>query len=284
MPDSKLAPGDPQLQLAPYPRLSPSSLYMRVDDNLRITAYNALASVILGIRSRVLSLGGEVQASADVLTPATDRSASSTIVVTDEGWLLGGEVFATGAAPLIGQTYVVVELVRGLGSSAIALQTIAAGYITAKQPLPFPNVLLSSSVDNAGAIRAITGTTPGAGVDISEAVPTGARWELLAFSALLTSAVAVANRIVQLTLDDGVTIFARVSNQQNQAASLAWNYSWIAGGALLNSGNLLVVHNALPVNCRLAAAARIRTATTAIQAADQWSAVKYLVREWIEGA
>lgn len=269
---------------SPYPRLAAAGIYLRIDDNIRVTAYNALASVVLNLRSRVLALDGQVQASNDQFTPATNRTASSFIAVTDEGWLQGGEVFVSSAAPLIGQTFVVVEIVRGLGSSALALQMIASGYVTAKQPLAFPNVIQMSSVDNVGAIRAIAGATPGAGAEISETVPTGARWELLAFSALLTTAVAAANRIVQLTIDDGATVFARLSNQQTQVASLAWNYSWCAGSPLLNSGGLLVVHGTLPVNLRLAAAARIRTVTAAIQGADQWSAVEYLVREWIEGA
>lgn len=279
-----LTPDQAATQRRQFAQVSPSAVYMRIDDNLRVTAYNALASVTLNIRSRVLSLDGTIQASDDRLVPSTARAASSLVLVTDEGWLLGGEVFVSGAAPLVGQTYVVVEVVRGSSGAVTPLQVIAAGYATAKMPLVFPSSPIASSLDGVGALRSITGTTPGAGVDISESVPTGARWELLAFHALLTSAVAAANRVVQLTLDDGTTIYARVSNQQNQAASLAWRYSWAAGVPLLNPGNLLVVHGTLPVNLRLGAGHRARTATTAIQAADQWSEVQYLVREWIEGA
>ena len=263
---------------------APALQYLRADDNLRVTTYNALASVIVTVRARVLTADGTIEDVNDTQTPNTDRTAKTSITRTSAGWLLGGQVFVSSAAPLIGQTYVVVEIVRGESTAAIALQVLASGYVTSKQPLPFPMPMPESSLDGAGALRSISGTTPAAGAEISETVPTGARWELLAFAALLTTAVAAANRIVQLTLDDGAAVYGRFSNQQNQAASLAWNYSWGEGLPLLNSGGLLVVHGTLPVNNGLGSGHRIRTSTTAIQAADQWSAVQYLVREFLEGA
>src|SRR5437868_7689263 len=114
-------------------QLTPSSVYLRLEDNLRITSYNSLASVVLNVRSRVLNVEGTIQASGDVQTPNTDRSGKASVIVTDEGWLLGGDVFVSGAAPVIGQTFVVVEVVRGNDpNSATPLQMIAAGYVTAK--------------------------------------------------------------------------------------------------------------------------------------------------------
>jgi hypothetical protein len=167
----------------PLGEMFASSWYMKIDDNIRITSYNALASVRLEVRYRFVDCEGKIGANQEAQTPNTDRTAKSTIFVTPEGWLLGGEVFVSGAAPLIGQTYVVVEIVRGLGSSALPLQVIAAGYVSAKQPLPFPNTQMYSTLDGGGALRSIAGATPAAGAEISETVPTGARWQLLALRA-----------------------------------------------------------------------------------------------------
>jgi hypothetical protein len=48
--------------------------------------------------------------------------------------------------------------------------------------------------------------------------------------------------------------------------------------------NATTTPNALPVGVRLPAAFRIRTTTISIDVGDQYSAVQYLVKEWIEGA
>ena len=262
-----------------------SSWWMHVDDNLRITSYNALASVRLEVRYRFIDKDrGDIQATQEAQSPNTDRTAKSSIFVTPEGWLLGGEVFVSGAAPLIGQTYVVVEIVRGLGSSALALQVIAAGYVSAKQPLPFPNAQMFSSLDSGGAVRSITGATPGAGAEISETVPTGARWELVSFGANLVTSAAAANRMPALTLDDGTTIYFRGPMNVNEVASGTWSNYWTQGQLVSAAAPSNVINGAIPANIRLGAGHRIRTVTAAIQGGDQWGTVQYLVREWLEGA
>lgn len=261
-----------------------SPWYLRVDDNIRITSYNALASVKLEIRYRMIDGSGLIMAGQEVQTPNTDRTAKTTIYPTPEGWLLGGEIFVSGAAPLLGQTFVVVEIVRGLASSALPLQLIAAGYVSAKQPLAFPSPQIASSLDGGGALRSIAGSTPAAGAEISETVPTGARWELLAFKAALTNSATVANRSPVLTLDDGATIFVVMNNNLNQAASSTFTYSYYPGSQVVQSPSGFNIQQHLPIGIRLGGGYRIRTSTVNIQVGDQWSAIQYLVREWLEGA
>ena len=258
--------------------------YLRMDEDLRITSYNALASVVLSVRARMYEADGRVTDSIDSHTPNTNRTAATSIVRTAEGWLLGGEVFVSSAAPLLGQTFVVVEVVRGESTAAIATQLLAAGYVTAKQPLLFPQTVPSSSLDGGGALRSIAGTTPGAGAEISETVPTGARWKLLAFAAQLVTSAAAANRVPALFVDDGATVLYRAPVNVNEVASSTWQNSWIPVGSFNQTASGNVVREVLPVELFLGAGYRLRTVTTAIQAADQWSAVQYLVREWIEGA
>jgi hypothetical protein len=276
---------DPQSQQS-YPMSAnfASPWYMLKEDNLRLTSYNALASVRLEVRYRFVDTSGCLIPSQEAQTPNTDRTAKASIFITPEGWLLGGEVFVSGAAPLIGQTYVVIEIVRGVGSSALPLQVIAAGYVSAKQPLPFPGVQITSSLDSGGAIRSIAGATPGAGAEISETVPTGARWELLSFGANLVTSGAAANRMPVLTLDDGTTIYFRGPMNVNEVASGTWLNYWTQGLLVSAAGPSNVINGSIPIGVRLGAGHRIRTVTAAIQAGDQWGTVQYLVREWLEGA
>jgi hypothetical protein len=264
-------------------QLAPSSVYLRLEDNLRITSYNSLASVVLNIRSRVLSCEGKVQASADVQTPNTDRSAKASILVTDEGWLLGGDVFVSGAAPITGQTFVVVEIVRGNdANSATPLQVIAAGYVTAKQPLTFPGDV-RSSLAGPGAIRAITGTDPAPAVEITEAVPTGARWRVISLRATLVTDANVANRNAAFGYDDGATTLYLSQSDFAHTAGLSIPYNVAGHGyrGAPSAGFDRVVGWPTPV---LLAGQRLKTVTSSMQVGDNWSAPQMLVEEWLEAA
>lgn len=283
LPDTMMADADAQRRL--FAGLTPSSVYLTIDDNLRVTAYNSLASVVCQIRLRMLNLEGRVVPSgSESLTPTTNRAATSTLIVTDEGWLLGGQVFVSGAAPLEGQTFVVVELVRGaVAANAVPVQVIASGYVTAKMPLTFPGPV-KSALDGQGVLRSIVGTVPGAGAEITETVPTGARWELKSLSLALITAVAVANRIPAITLDDGASLFFASAIPGNETASATWSNQWGQGIGFSFSAAAFVGNAAIPVGVRLPAGGRIRTSTTNIQAADQYGAPRYEVLEWLEGA
>lgn len=274
---------DPVEALRLLTRVSSGALYMGRDDNLRVTSYNALAAVRVQARWRVLPIDGPAVASADSHVANTDRTAKSSVFITPEGWLLGGEVFVSGAAPLIGQTFVVVELVRGSTGDVQPLQIIAAGYISAKQPLLIPAASIGSSVQGAGAIRSITGTNPAAGAEISETVPTGARWLLRGFTAALVTNATVATRRVALLLDDGAATLIALQATDGQAASLTRSYSGP------NVGSYVVAQTStlgLPFQqgIPLIAGARIRTVTANLDPGDDWGAPQLLVEEFIEGA
>jgi hypothetical protein len=258
--------------------------YLRRDENLRVTSYNAVAAVTLTIRSRVFNLDAAILDASDTHIPNTDRSAKTSIIRTDEGWLLDGQVALSGAAPQKGQCFVVVEILRGESAAAVATRVLCAGYVTAKQPLLFPRDAIGDSLDGQGALRSITGTTPAAGANLTETVPTGARWLLLAFHYRLTASAVVATRVADLILDDGANIYYRAPPQATQTATQVMDYSAGAGvgSGFSNSSNEFLI--ALPVDNRLGAGHRIRTSITALDAGDQISQVQYLVREWIEGS
>lgn len=265
-------------------------IYLTGEDALRLSVLNGAAGVTVELTGRFLP--ARVSDSEPIprvgpfvhpLTPATDRSVSSVIRGLGEGWLLDWCVVVTAGSPLVGQCYAKVAIVRGVDASARLLSVLGRGYVTAKQELAWPGSRFEGFLDTPGALRSITGTAPAAGVDIVETAPAGVRWELLSFFATLTTAATVANRVPMLILDDGVHTFNESSQQQQQAASLTWDYLWSPGDQNQAAGNRLVVTASLGNPVFLGAGFRMRTNTSAIQAADQWSAPQYVVREWIEG-
>jgi hypothetical protein len=260
-------------------------LYVTGEDALCLTVFNAAAGVIVTVTGRMQLLGEDrPKPFSQPLTSATDRSASTARFAIGEGWLLNAQVVVTTGTPAAGQTFARLSLCRGTTSNALELFTLAANYITAKMPLSYPGSPVLGSTEGAGALRSITGSTPAAGAEVSETVPTGARWELLTFATLFTTSAAAAHRVPQLVLDDGALTLFRVGAGLNQAASLAQRRSWFQGAPAPYLDNASNVPLPLPGNIRLPAGARIKTITAAIDAADQYSVVQYLVREWIEGA
>lgn len=280
-------PGSPSpfLDGGGRPLLNPALLYVDGNYALRLNAWCSVAGVTLGLRYRFLrAIDGQVVDSAEQLSPTANRVLTTTDLQLSNGFPLNVEVFALAGTPTIGQCFVQVQIVRGRGAAALATATLLQAYITATNARAWPGSLLESSLDGAGALRSIIGTTPGAGVEVTETVPAGVRWELLAFHVRLTTAVAAANRFVQLLLDDGTAIpYAQIYPFTSaHAASLVFPYSFYAGGPT-NVGQA-AFQGALPINLRLEAAHRVRTSTIAIQAADQYDQVQYLVREWLTAA
>src|SRR4051812_18481105 len=164
------------------------------EDNLRITTIGALANAVLAIEGRLVSPAGVTMPFAERHVPSSAYASLSQILPIAEGTLTHLQVRATTGAALRGHVFAVVEVVRGGGSNAQPLGTILQGYVTATQRLAWPGSPLESSIAGAGRLRSLTGTDPAAGVEISETVPAGARWRLVAVRLLLVTSAVVANR------------------------------------------------------------------------------------------
>lgn len=265
-------------------RLGSVQRYLTGAETIRLTVFNAASGVTVTISGRRFDQDARISEFAHRLTPTTNRVATTLDITPGDGWLLGLAVRVTAGAPLDGQTYAVVEVGAGAGGTFTAYDVLCAGTISAAKRLAWPGSPLAGPLDGAGAIRSITAAVPAAGAEISETVPTGARWEVLAFHGILTTSATVATRLPLLRFDDGTTQYFEASAIVGLAASLALRYGWAEGipNVLLPSNGTPL--GPMPMNNRLAAGHRIRTSTINIQAADQWSAVQYVVREWIEGA
>lgn len=127
------------------------------------------------------------------------------------------------------------------------------------------------SVSGIGAVSVVTAVgNPAAGADWSFVVP--ATRQLICVTALLTTAVAVANRTPQLKLATATPVTIVLSPlAPAQVASLADTYVWFPG-APLSAAAAATITAPIPT-VTLAANSTIGTVTAGIQAADQWSAI-----------
>lgn len=253
-------------------------VYVREDDVLQVQLI-ADAVRTMNLQYRILRPDGTVLVSQDVLAITAGQTPFFFSRQLAEGILLSVALLpATSIASSLYQ-YASIGLRRQNLGTASLHQVLCAGYVTQACPLTWPGFTAQRPTDGAGILRSITGTVPGAGVDISEIVPANTRWQLLSLFAQLTTAVAVANRQATLELDDGANIFVQGPPGPVQAASLIWEYSFqVLGFAPAVTGTDVVMH--YDNSQILGPGFRIRTNTNALQAADQWTAPVYLVREW----
>src|SRR4051812_32014952 len=138
--------------------------------------------------------------------------------------------FASAGTPIIGQTFVRVQLIRGLSGATLPIATLLQGYVTSRQDLAYPGSPIRMSTEDAFPVRIITGTDPAAGVEIVETVPDGAVWELVSVTARLVTSAAAAVRFPMLQLDHGGSTFGLHQVSGSIGASVGKFCTWHIGG------------------------------------------------------
>lgn len=261
---------------------SPSQFYLTGEDRLRIVTVCSVTGVTVAIRARIADFNGDTKPEGWTHLPASNRTTRSEDYPVGDGSLLNVTVFASAGTVRIGQLYVMVQLVRGFGAAAVVLATLLAGYVTTTTALGFPGSPIESSVEGYGAYRRITGTTPALGGEISETVPTGARWQLLGVNATLTTSVVAVNRTPNLYMDDGGSQYFASGQPVPVGASSTTAYWWAVGMPLAVQVGLIGSMAGLFEPNRMIAGTRFFTITSNLQAGDQWSPPNYLVQEWLE--
>lgn len=142
---------------------------------------------------------------------------------------------------------------------------------------------MNSGVLSGGStIRALVGTDPAAGAEISEIVPVSTVRRFMSVSFTLVTDATVANRFVTFILDDGANIFYQVASTLVQTATQTLRYS--AADVPASAGQNIVT---LPIPAVWLAAFpanfRFRTSTVGLQPGDDFSAPTWLFEEFRVG-
>jgi len=129
----------------------------------------------------------------------------------------------------------------------------------------------------------VNGTDVAANTEISETVPAGKHWELIAVSVALVQGATQTPQPI-LVLDDGTdVVFESFGSSAAQAASTTCRYTWAPGNPLTGLiGTGTNVHSVapLPAGLRLPPGYRIRTVTLGIGANSNYGVPSLLVVEW----
>lgn len=280
-------------ELAPAPlatageQLSPSPFHFRFtgEDRLQLETWNSVSGVRVALQGRVWDPATGIRPFGFEHVPNTDRSLASELLTFGTGYLLNLVVFASSGTPRVGQTFVSLHVVRGSTGAIYRLATIVQGYVTRSQELAFPGSPIHTSDDSGGVLRLVAGSDPAVGAEVSELVPTGARWQMLAFSVTLSTAPNVANRVPNLLFDDGISVFSYAPADRAIQDSRTETAYWAIGPRQAAPAiGTPPAFGLLPPEVVLTAGLRFRTLTTNLQAGDDYGVPVYLVREWLESA
>lgn len=261
---------------------SPFQFLTDADTYLRVVSANSAPGVVLAIQGRRLDDKGTIQPLNEIHTTNTDRSVKTQDYKLGVGALLNVAVFVKAGTPLIGSTYVLVQLTRNTGAPAIVLGALLAGVVTTSQSLGFPGSPIVDSLSVQPAVRNIVGTLPAPGGQIIETVPTGARWELVGLHHTFTASAAVASRFVYSQFDDAVHIRLNTFPGVSIAASQAFSLSWARNLYPNWDGTNQLATIQLPLGLTMLAGDRLLIGAINIQAGDQFSAPIYQVLERLE--
>lgn len=261
---------------------SPFQFVGDADTFLRVTSVCSVSGVTLALQGRRVDEQGALQALQEFHAPFSTRTRKTQDYKLGAGSLLNLTVFATAGSPLAGQCYVMVQLLRNFGGTAIILGTLLGGYVTATQALGFPGSPIASSVEGEPCLRAIVGTTPAVGASIFEAVPAGARWEPLSWRFDFTTSPVVADRKPVLVFNIGGNNIGQVVNFSTIPAS---NFAHFTFMPLIESTSdpiRNVYQAAWGSRMILLAGSTLQQTAYNLDVNDQFGQPFYLVREWLE--
>lgn len=252
------------------------------EDVLEVTSWNSAAGVRLRIAGRVHAGPGDIKPFSDQHTPNTDRTSNTTVITMPAGELLNAIVYAEAGSPQAGQTFVRISVRRGAGGAFVRLGIIIQGQVTANTARTFPGSSIQSPLEVEPYLRIIQGTTPAAGVGISETVPTGVRWEIMTFNYQHSTGALPANRTPYMQAQfGGLNVF--VSTHPNTIpGSAIYFFTWAQNIASQHDTNEGLSRSPIPQRLILPAASIITASARNILSSDQLSAVSYNVREWLD--
>jgi hypothetical protein len=227
---------------------------------------------------------GIIDTGVDILTTAANGVLVSKTRTLGEGFLLS--LAASGStAPQRGDMFARAVLLRGGGTFGNSAQLLFADYVTAFQAAGWPGGRALNSAEGPGALRALVVGAPGAGADWTMIVPTATRRKVVSFTATFTASATVANRNINVIVDNGAG--ALVVWQDDVPVAVTAGQVVSVNGTQTNTPTGIIATElfvVLPPGLSLPQAFRVRSSTAGIQVGDQWSAITMLIEDLVDQA
>ena len=264
---------------------APFQFLVTGEDHLRVRSFCSVAGVRLSVDMRFATTDGVVTANGESHVPKDDRTEHVTVIALTTGYVLNLVVRASAGTPKIGQCYVIVDVIRGLGSSARALGQMLGGYVSSAQGLAWPGSPIESSLTGQGCPTKLSAGVPGSVQLHDYIVPAGAVWEMITYKVTMFTGGLAGDRPVSLYVlaDDGVVLFALVQAGPVPPSSSAL-LTWGQGLPVLADVPIRHYTTGLPHRVVLKANYTIRVVNNNFLFSDTFIQPTLYCQEWLEAA
>lgn len=262
----------------------PSILYVDVDDQLIISAASSQTNEVVTVNVRLLLSNGRIEDMQFQIRPLNGRQVLKQSFGLAQGYILSASAVAAVAITR-GATFLRIATQRSASGSGNPAQIMFADYVTTQATSAYPNGRVLSSTEGPGLLYGVSQGNPAAGADFVVSVPVNARWKVRSLAATFTTSAAVANRQVSITVADLTAFKFRGFPLQNIAASqvaLISAYPGTPFTSVVATDFTLPLPPDLYLTGSPAFSDVIQSVTVAKDVADQWSAIRLLVEEWLD--
>lgn len=256
-------------------------IWIEYNDRLYVAAYSSVASLVVTFSGYFRKADGEIVEYAVTVNPTSDRAVTAGNQHFGAGFLLSCVATLASGNANRGQCYVRAQVQRSTGTPAIKLHNVLGGYLSDDYSPSFPYGKIEGPLEGPGYIRTYVGTNPAAGADVSETVPTGARWRLLSMYVVLVTSADIALRYAYFDFTHLTLLPWSVLSTQVQTAGLTQYY--ILSRGLDRAFQATVEYESLPLpEIWLTGGDTIGAFLVGGVAADDWLAPVIAAEEWIE--
>lgn len=247
------------------------------DDSILIESIYSFTNCTLNIQGTAINLLGELVNFNEILILSTPATLTQKICQLGYSFLLSVQVSTFSLLVPETDVYVRVSLINpNTVQPYFRRMILSQGYVSTYSGISFGHGSFSTTDSDRYTNYTINPSNPAAGAEINYAVPSFCEMMLYQASYLFTPSAAVATRFSRLQIQDITGNTFNAPQTVSCAASTARRHTW---GMSPSTGTVVTseVGNFLsPIPLR--SGCSIRTFTEAIQAADQYSAISFLIK------
>jgi len=278
-----LAVGD-EIAYLRFKSVRNNGFWVDTGDFLRLAVYSQASPLTVTASGRILTTAGvTVPFLINTVVSAAGSQAVQSFPAT-QGWIETAIISITTGTAQPGDVLARLEVAQSPIAALAPLGVIITG--NPDSFLPAVYTADGSRVVNPRSprVRVVTISNPAAGAEWATTVPAGVQWQLLDTAYFLTTNATVANRFSGLKTTDGATITADTISNLAQAASVNAQYTFAPSSPVVTLASLPSMWLTFPFPLlSLLAGHTVGTHTVALQAGDQYSAIRLSVLETVVG-
>lgn len=258
------------------PPLSPGPQAIPVDNGLDLQLIFMSANVdqAVDVSGLILQPDGSLVPFRQVFTIPGPSSKDYFTIPLSNGHLVSLTARASTGPLQRGDLFAIIGISDRQAPQPQFRYVLVADYITVNSPIAWPYGRALSPVEGPGSINRAKPANPAAGADFTFTIPPGQKWRVRGVRWTFVTSAAIATRIPHLELQIGGDILLRIG-ALSQAASLSGNFYFAPIGSTVDDATTITGARVqpIPLDLLLPSGSTILSTTTAIQAADQISAI-----------